>query len=402
MTRAVASDSESLAEESPRISVPVAFLAFTALGLISFASFYLDDLTRDEQGTALRRALEESTGAYGAFVLFWLLVAVERRFPLTAGGWRRNWPAHVAGYVTYTVLHTTMLAASRRVIAPVIGLGAYDYGRMPMRYLMESATDLLACILLMTVLTGMRLQRALRQRELRAAALERDAATARLEALSLRLQPHFLFNALNTISSTVYDDPVAADEMIGRLGDLLRHALRTTERQEVSVDEELGLLRAYLTFVEARFGDRVQVSIDVDPGARSVAVPTLLLQPLVENAVRHGASREFGVARVTVSLAQSGDVLSLIVENDVDAPEFPTEPARHKQVPRFARDDRGPERVGTGLATTRDRLRLLHGTAASLETSLANGRFRVTIRIPARAAAIAPPATMDDVARAHR
>lgn len=390
-------------ELSPHLSWPVVVLCFTILGLIRFASFELDDLARAVHGNVLRRVLEETTGAYAALLLFPLLVLLERRYPLSAGRWRSHWAAHVAGFVAYSLVHTTLLALSRRLLSPMLGLGPYSYGQLSMRYPMEAATDLLAYIIFAGALTGIRLQHELRQREVRAAALERDAATARLEALSARLQPHFLFNALNTISSTVYEDPIAADEMIGRLGDLLRHALRTTERQEVSVEEELGLLRAYLTFVDARFGDRVSVDIEVDPTTLDIAVPTLLLQPLVENAVRHGAAREFGEARVLLSISRTDGDLLLVVENDVSAPS----PSRAQQQPHshYKEHERAaePERVGTGIATSRDRLLLLHGPFASLETTRADGRFRVTIRLPARPADDAVRSVpTEEHARAHR
>ena len=376
-------------DESPVVAWPVVVLIFTGLGIVRFASFHLDDLARSQHGNVLRRLLEESTGAYAALLLFPLLLALERRYPLTTGRWHRHWMAHVAGYVTYSALHTSLLLVSRRALSPLLGLGNYDYGLLSMRYPMEGATDLLAYLLFVGALTGMRLQYQLRQRELRAAALERDAANAQLEALSARLQPHFLFNALNTISSTVYEDPVAADEMIGRLGDLLRHALRTTDRQQVSVQEELGLLGAYLTFVEARFGDRVRVDINIDPDVLEMAVPSLLLQPLVENAVRHGAACEYGETHVVVSIARAGSDLLLIVENDASP------------LPPFA-DSGTPARVGTGLATSRDRLRILHGSRASLDASLANGRFRVTIRVPAHAADGVLPLLTEERASAHR
>jgi LytS/YehU family sensor histidine kinase len=177
--------------------------------------------------------------------------------------------------------------------------------------------------------------------------------------------------------------------MIGRLGDLLRHALRTTERQQVSLEEELALLNAYLTFVEARFGDRVRVDIDVDPAVLAIAVPTLLLQPLIENAVQYGAACEHGEAHVLVSITRDGGHLLLIVENDASP------------LPPLA-ESRTPARVGTGLATSRDRLRILHGSRASLDTSLANGRFRVTIRVPLHAAERVLPVLMEERASADR
>jgi LytS/YehU family sensor histidine kinase len=226
----------------------------------------------------------------------------------------------------------------------------------------------------MAVLTLLRAHQRLQREQLHAAALARDAAEARLEALSLRLQPHFLFNALNTISSAVYESPVVADTMIGHLGDLLRHALRTGNRPEISVAEELDVLHAYLAIVEARFGDRVQCDLAVDDGARLLAVPAFFLQPLVENAVRHGSAMEHGESRILVRIAVEGAWLRLAVENDIAAP----------------RASRGEG--GTGLRTTAHRLRLLYGDDQELVTGPSSDgrRFRVSARIPARPAPAGP------------
>jgi two-component system, LytTR family, sensor kinase len=353
-------------DRPPRVRWPIVFLLFTAAGLLRFTYFYLDDITRSSHGTFVRRLLEESTGAYAALLLFPLLIAVERRFPLSLGRWRSNWAAHLATYAGYTAMHTTLLAVSRDVISPLIGNGAYDYGRMPVRYFMEAPEDFIAYCVFVAILTLIRVQNHLRVRELRTAAIERDAANARLEALSLRLQPHFLFNALNTISSVVYVDPVAADNMIGRLGDLLRSALRTGDRHEVTLGEELDSLRAYLTFVEARFGDRLHCRLEVDSSLTDLAVPALVLQPLAENAVHHGTALEYGDLDILIAITRHGGALRIVVENDTDEAPATT------------------ERVGTGLGTTRDRLRLLYGPDAELQATSEHGRFRVTIRLPAR------------------
>ena len=195
--------------------------------------------------------------------------------------------------------------------------------------------------------------------------------------------------ALNTISATVYDDPAAADDLIGRLGELLRRSLRTSDRQEIPLAEELEVLRAYQALIEARFGDRVCFALDVADDARALAVPAFLLQPLVENAVHHGASLEYQSNTILVTAMVDRGVLRLIVEND--APEA----------------ERTPARVGTGLGATRDRLRLLYGQAALLETDAVAGRFRVTVGIPAHV--VPPSAPLQNAAlpqlssaRAHR
>lgn len=375
----------SIDDQAPRLSWRLVAAFFFAAAFLRFAYFYLDDLTRQVPDTFVRRLLEEGTGIFASALFFPIAVLVERRFPLSEGRWRRSWPAHVAGYIAYSVAHTSVLALSRALLFPAFGQGAYDYGLLSVRYFMESAQDFFSYGTFVGVLTLLRVQARLRAKELHAVQLERDAARARLEALSLRLQPHFLFNALNTISSTIYDDPIAADELVGRLGDLLRQSLRVTDRQEITLGEELDVLRAYLSFVDARFGDRVRSTIDVDPQLTELAVPAFLLQPLVENAVRHGVSLEHGDSEISISAKSEGGNLCLTVENtsaSVNADESP--------------------RLGTGLGTTRDRLQLLYGAAASLDIVHRGDRFRVSVRVPARVVARSDQSLEDAIASAHR
>jgi len=372
-------------DRPPRIRWSVVVALFAIATVLRFLYFYLDDLTRAMHGTFVLRALEEGTGNFASALLFPIALLLERRFPVDEGRWRRNWAIHIGGFVLYSVAHTTIIAAARAVLAPALGLGPYDYGIMSVRYFMEASQDFVSYAMFLGLLTLVRVQQRLSDRAIQTAQLERDAATARLEVLGLRLQPHFLFNALNTISSTVYDDPAAADDMIGHLGGLLRRSLNTSNRSEVPLTEELETLNAYLAFVSARFGDRVHCTLAIDDAALPMGVPALSLQPLVENAVRHGASMEFGRAEIVVRGEVERGELRVIVENDVN--ESTTEPIR----------------IGTGLGATRDRLRLLYGDAGDLHAAAEGGRFRVTLRVPARP--VAPSVTPTDEldrARAHR
>ena len=366
------SASHTTDDSPPRIRWSVVLLLFAVATVARFAYFYLDDVTRQTPGTLARRLLEEGTGNFASALLFPIAIVFERYFPLDRGRWRRHWPQHVAGLVLYSVAHTTVIAVTRAVLFPALGLGPYDYGIMSVRYFMEGAQDLFSYAMYIGLITLLRLQQRLREREVRAATLERDAANAQLDALSLRLRPHFLFNALNTISSTLYDDPAAADDLIGRLGELLRHSLRTGHRREISLGEELDVLRAYQVFVEARFGNRARFDVVVDPATHSLGVPAFLLQPLVENAVHHGLAREYGESDILVAASLDGDALQLVVENDFEVSS-----------------DSYTDRVGTGLGATRDRLRLLYGSAATVETSASGARFRVVVRIPAHVACAA-------------
>ncbi|MGH7653126.1 MAG: sensor histidine kinase, partial [Gemmatimonadaceae bacterium] len=192
-------------------------------------------------------------------------------------------------------------------------------------------------------------------------------------------QPHFLFNALNAIASAVYDDPAAADAMIGHLGELLRHALRTSTQPEIALADELGVLRSYLEIVHARFGVRVSFDLDVGPDTEALAVPALLLQPLVENAVRHGSVMEYA-STIKIRIARMRDDLHITVENEMP----PTETT-----------GRTP---GTGLSTTRDRLRLMYGEAHSFEARGIGSRFIVNIRLPMRSV---PLLTQMEPAQVH-
>jgi two-component system, LytTR family, sensor kinase len=158
--------------------------------------------------------------------------------------------------------------------------------------------------------------------ELRMARLERQSADARLNALRMQLDPHFLFNALNTISAQVERDPTMARDMIEHLGDLLRSSLESRDRQKVPLSEELALLEHYLAIQRIRFGERLIVEMHIDPETRFASVPALVVQPLVENAIRHGLSGRASGGTVTVSAAREGDQLHLAISDDgVGLPE---------------------------------------------------------------------------------
>jgi two-component system, LytTR family, sensor kinase len=145
-----------------------------------------------------------------------------------------------------------------------------------------------------------------RERELRAAHLETALASAQLEALQSQLQPHFLFNTLNAIASLIPDDPRAAEEMVESLGDLLRATLREAGTREVSLTREIELVRDYLRIQELRFEDRLHVELCADASACDALVPPLLLQPLAENAIRHGVASSPNGGTVIVRAARVG------------------------------------------------------------------------------------------------
>jgi len=214
-----------------------------------------------------------------------------------------------------------------------------------------------------------------RARERQAAALERSLLRAELSSLRLQLQPHFLFNALNTISSTMYEDVDAADALLGRLADLLRTSLRTTHTHEVPAREELAILSQYLELMRARFGDALAVTVDAPDDVADLLVPSMVLQPLVENAVRHGGVSSVGRGRVVVALQRDGEWLEITVRDSVEDVRT-----------RAPSPEPGVPTVGTGLSATARRLQLLYGDDQSMRAGPTADGWEVVLRIPARGA----------------
>lgn len=344
----------------------VSGLAHTTFAVLRFTYLWLDDLARDDAGTAGARLIEECTGAFGSWILSGVLFAVWRHWPLRDAPFGPRLPGYLGVALLLSAANTTFMWASRTVLFPLLGRGSYDYGRMPLRYLMEVPGSLIG---ITTILLALWLADSLAERRLesaRALSLERALTASRLRALQLQLQPHFLFNALNTIAARLHEDPQQADDLIGRLADLLRAAYRRNDVPLVPLREEFDLLDAYAALMRARFGSALTLDIARAPSAEDALVPPLLLQPLVENAVRHGRLEREGRARIDVQAVVSEQRLSLSVTDD--GPGF-TGP---------------PPASGTGLSSTTQRLALLFGNDGVLTTRRTDGGFEVLVTLPLR------------------
>ncbi len=343
--------------------------AWLLYGLLLFGYKHLDHVARRANVPAIVPFLEEMTGALSALLLFPALVAFVRRFPLTRAAWLRRLPLHVAFALLTSVAHTWLMARSRALVFPLLGLGAYDYGDMGVRYWMELANDLASYAILVMLVAGYDALRAARAREIAEAELRAELARAEVQNLERRLHPHFLFNALNTISSVMYEDPAAADRMIAGLSDLLRRALRTGDAQEVPLVEELALLGGYLEIMRARFEERLHVALHVDDDATGALVPPLLLQPLVENAIHHGVDPSSRCVRAALRVQRDGGALRLEIRD-------------HGKGLAGAKPGEG-----IGLSTTARRLATLYGEKHRFAFDDAEGGgFRVTIELPFRTA----------------
>ncbi len=342
------------------ISVHVLFF------LLRFTYMWLDDVVRAVSNTFLPTLVEEASGALGSALLSVFIYVAWRRAPLRGEHvWWRAIEYVVLG-VLISFANTSFMWGSRSVAFPLLGLGEYDYGRMPLRYLMELPVSLIGFATVLTMIALTDEVRARRARQTQELELERALAESQLRALRLQMQPHFLFNALNTISAQLHEDPLVADRLIGHLSDLLRASLRSTHGADVPLREELALLDDYAALMHARFGDRLCLEVESDRSLADILVPPVLLQPLVENAIRHGGLEQ-GQARIRVHIARDDGALTLQVHDDG---------------PGVA-DGRDPLTTGTGLSTTVRRLALLHGSAARIQAGNdPSGGFLVRITLP--------------------
>ena len=207
--------------------------------------------------------------------------------------------------------------------------------------------------------------------ELRLERLERNFSEARLNALRMQLDPHFLFNALNTISSQVERDPKLARRMIEHLGDLLRLSLESKDRQEVPLSEEMAFLEHYLAIQKIRFGDHLRIETQIAPEVKYASVPSLFVQPLVENAIRHGISRRASGGTVIVSAQRDGNRLDVrVLDDGVGLPAG------------WTLESSG----GVGLSVTRQRVAGLYpdGETCFAVNRRAGGGTEVEISLPLR------------------
>lgn len=354
----------------PLLAVVVAGV-FLVDGLLRTAYFYLGGLAEGGRPPLRAPFINEMTGSAAVIVVFFLFVLpASRRFPLFGRGWVRRLPPHLLAFLAFSALKTLLQWGLRTLLRPLLGLGPYDYGDMGVRFFMEGANDVVLYVLLIGAVQLWDAWQARHERQLREARLEAALNEARIQALQGQLQPHFLFNTLNAISSVMYADPAQADRLISRLSDLLRSSLAAPQRPEVGLEEELEILGRYVELMSARFGDRLTVDVSVDPGARGAVVPVFLLQPLVENAIQHGVASRSGPGRVEVAVERVGDTLHLTIADD--GPGVEGDPSRAVG-------------KGVGLRNTRDRLAHLYGDAAGL--TLNNGEpggLRVLVRLPFR------------------
>ena len=357
----------------PRVSWLLTFLGFTAFGILNFEYRYLDNLARGVHHTFALRLFEEMTGAYVGLLLFPFVVWAIRRARIRRDNWWVMVPFNFLAMCAFSVADTTGMSVVRRLLAPLFGLGQYDYGIMLYRYPMELAQHVLLFWFAVGAIYTFDSYREARDRQVASADLEARLAEAQLQNLQLQLQPHFLFNALNTISSVMYDDVRRADTMLARLSDLLRRTLQTGHSQEVPLEEELALVKSYIAIMEERFGDDLLVEFASGSSCRACPRPTI---------DSPAAGRKCNAPR-----AQSAGNKTCLM--------YRRNPGKQRTFASGAGQRTGDARScrtttrskGIGLSNTGQRLRTLYGARQQMLLENADG-LRVTIRLPLHTEAV--------------
>ena len=352
---------------SRRISLFRIFAVATGLGIFSGlqAYNYVALFTDWKQSFPILLALN-MTYWYAWAVLVPGMLWMARRYRFGRHTWKRAAAMHAGGVVVFTLAHAALAVTCRVLIMKAFaGRDVSWWMYFQELFFLNFDWEMMTYWAVVGLSHALDFHRQAQERELTAAQLSTRLAEANLQALQRQLHPHFLFNTLNTISALMHRDTEAADAMLERLSDLLRLTLDRVGTQHVSLKDELDFLRKYLEIEKTRFGDRLQVHIEVDLDTLDAAVPNLVLQPLVENALRHGIGPKIGGGRVDIIARRDGQDLRLEVrDNGVGL----TNDAFHK---------------GVGLTNTRSRLEHLYGDRYRFECNTPpGGGLLVTVVIP--------------------
>lgn len=343
------------------------------------------------QAVALMRINGEHIGASDWFFIpalnlaYWyvpallapVVMGLATRFQLGRSSVWQQLGVHGAGAIVYSVVHTGTMVVLRMGIASLSGPTPMPeprsfWVRTGTEYMRQFDWQLMTYLFLVGLAHALAYRRESERRALEASQLETRLLEAQLQSLQRQLHPHFLFNTLNTIAGLIRTNVTAADTMIDQLGDLLRMALHTSHHQEVPLNQELDALRKYLDIEQTRLGPRLRVCLQVEAQALDALVPNLLLQPLVENSVRHGIAPFSRPGSITIIAERSEEHLTLhVTDTGLGVP-----PERLTALNR-----------GVGLTNTRARLEHLYPGAHTFAFANVTDGFQVTVIIPYRPSA---------------
>lgn len=343
---------------------------WTLMALLATVESYVSQLSIDKPvpwSLALGRSLKDwyTCGALSLAVLWFC--RINQLTPGKAGRWVGG---HFAGVLVFFLadvgITSLLLTGERSVQTGETLTFSFLVRKLAIHYVVMC---LLMYWFVVVCHQGWHYYQRFRERELRAAELQHELIEAKLAALRMQLNPHFLFNTLHAVSALIHENPEAAERVVVRLSELLRLTLDQSRPQEVALSEEMAFLDGYLEIEQTRFSDRLQIEKKVAPETRDALVPYLILQPLVENAIRHGIEPSEAAGRLSICATRSNGTLHLrVTDNGVGIAQT------------------GPgAREGIGLSNTRSRLKHLYGENYRMElVSIQNGGIEARIDLPFR------------------
>lgn len=297
-----------------------------------------------------------------------LIFFLHRRSPIENGR-ARNYLRHLLLAIAIAWGHFSVFICLDKLVDPAFAARFQTiHNAMTQLILYRTISGTVTYSLVLAVLSARDFYAGLRSERERRTTLEYQLAKAELTVLKMQLQPHFLFNTLHSVSALIEEDPHEAIRMIAKLGTFLRVTLESSAKQMVTLDEEVRFLELFFAIEQVRFGDRVRFLVEIDPATTSVLVPHLILQPLAENALRHGPRQEIQHMCVSVVSRLLGDSLEIIVRNEVENP-----PPHAPQ----------PTQEGVGFSNIRSRLQQLYPTRFQFQYGWSSaGLFQVSLVLP--------------------
>ena len=350
--------------DRPAVRWVLGFGVWTLMAVLSAcqSAIFLMDLGRPVEWDRLllSRMADWYTCAIFTPAIFWVV----RRHPID----RDRWPVSIPVQIGATAVFVALKYAIYFPLSIRLGVGRFESLQAMMTA--NFITEFIAFAAVVGIVHAIEFYRQARDREAQAARLAAQLSEARIQALAAQLQPHFLFNTIQGVSTLMYRDVRAADAMLSRLSDLLRRTFQQGNRHEVTLAEELETLGHYVEIVRMRFHDRLSIEVSAPDELRDALVPAFILQPIVENALEHGIARRAGAGQVSIAAIRDGARLRLTVTDDGAG----------------MRSSDGFPAEGVGLGNTRERLRELYGDAQSLQLeALDPNGLRVTATLPLHA-----------------
>ncbi len=343
------------------------WILLTFVGLLFTGSFYVSRLAADENFSIFNALNSQMLRFQVWFVFSILIIFLDHKFRTRFKSWKYLFPLHFLASIVWALTATVVFSALYWFFNGIINSNFSVYSETLSAALIPNLVmGIVGYKIILTTNVAIDYYKKFQEETKRSAMLEKQLAQAQLQALKMQLQPHFLFNTLNSVSNLTLENPRNAVQMIARLGDFLRLTINSNGTQKVSLGRELEFLKHYLEIEKMRFQDRLKVEFETDENSLGAEVPNLILQPLVENAIKHGISKTMAAEKIKFSAKRIENRLHIAIEND-----------------GLVLNGNGFTREGIGLKNTRERLEQLYGEDFRFELQpLEQGGARVILEIP--------------------